>query len=140
LPYALSGYNVWAGTPLNTILAVEDFNAVIVVTNDADTARIWIEQVGTHLQAYGKPLLFVTSAQAEPLIYPYYQATPSQVQGMVAGLAGGAAYGRIIGNIPQNGVWDAYSIGVTISILILLIGSVVGGVMKMLASNKKENS
>jgi hypothetical protein len=140
LPYALSGYNVWAGTPLNTILAVEDFNAVIVVTNDADIARIWIEQVGTHLQAYGKPLLFVTSAQAEPLIYPYYQATPSQVQGMVAGLAGGAAYGRIIGNIPQNGVWDAYSIGVTISILILLIGSVVGGVMKMLASNKKENS
>jgi hypothetical protein len=140
LPYALSGYNVWASPPLDTISTVSDFSAVIVVTNDADTARIWIEQIGTQLQTAGKPLLFVTSAQAEPMILPYFQAAPSQVQGMVAGIAGGVAYGRIIGNIQQNGIWDAYSIAVTISILILLAGSVGAWVVKLLASNNKENS
>ncbi len=140
LPYALSGYNVWAGKPLDTISAVKDFSAVIVITNDADTARIWIEQIGPQLQSSEKPLLFVSSAQAAPMILPYYQAFPSQVQGLVAGLAGGVAYGRSIGNIQQNGIWDAYSIAVTISILILLVGSVAGGIVKLLASNKKEKS
>jgi hypothetical protein len=139
VPYALNGYNVWTSSPLNTISKVEDFNAVIVLTNDADTARIWIEQIGTHLQVSGTPLLFVTSAQAAPMILPYYQGIPSQVQGLIAGLAGGVAYGRSIGNVQQNGVWDAYSVGVTISILVILIGSIAGGVLKYLGSDKKEN-
>jgi hypothetical protein len=140
LPYSLDGYNVWAGAPLNTISSIKDFSAVIVMTNDPDTARNWIEQVGSKLQEAGTPLLIVTSSQAEPLIRPYYEAIPAQVQGLIAGLAGGVAYGRSIGNIQQNGVWDAYSAAVTISILVILIGSIAGVVLKILAaSNKKEN-
>ncbi len=139
LPYSLDGYNVWAGAPLNAISSIKDFSAVIVMTSDSDTARNWIEQVGSKLQAAGTPLLIVTSSQAEPLIRPYYEATPAQVQGLIAGLAGGVAYGRTIGNIQQNGVWDAYSAGVTVSILIIFIGSIAGVVLKLLAtSNKKE--
>jgi hypothetical protein len=140
LPYSLNGYNVWAGAPLNAISSIKDFSAVIVMTNDPDTARIWIEQIGPQLQQADKPLLIVTSSQAEPLIRPYYEASPAQVQGMIAGLAGGIAYGRTMGNIQQNGVWEAYSIGVTISILIILIGSIAGGVLKMLASDKKKEN
>ena len=138
LPYSLNEYNVWAGAPLNAISTVSDFSAVIVMTNDPDTARIWIEQIGTRLG--DTPLLIVTSSQAEPLILPYYEASPKQVQGMIAGLAGGVAYGRTVGNIQQNGVWDAYSVGVTISILIILIGSIAGGVVKMLAMDKKKEN
>jgi hypothetical protein len=140
LPYSLSGYNVWAGAPLNAISSVKDFSAVIVMANDPDTARIWIEQIGPQLQQADTPLLIVTSTQAEPLIRPYYEASPSQVQGMIAGLAGGVAYGKMVGNIQQNGVWDAYSIGVTVSILIILIGSITGGVVKMLASDKRKEN
>ena len=140
LPYSLNGYNVWAGAPLNGISSIKDFNAVIVMTNDPDTARIWIEQIGPPLQLADTPLLIVASSQAEPLILPYYEASPSQVQGLIAGLAGGVAYGRMVGNIQQNGVWDAYSVGITISILIILIGSIAGWVLKMLPSDKlKEN-
>ena len=140
LPYSLNGYNVWAGAPLNAISSIKDFSAVIVITNDPDTARIWIEQIGPQLQQADKPLLIVTSSQAEPLIRPYYEASPSQVQGMIAGLAGGVAYGRSVGNIQQNGVWDAYSIGITVSILIILIGNIFGGVFKMLESDKKKEN
>jgi len=140
LPYALNGSNAWAGAALEPITAVKDFAAVIVITNDPDTARIWIEQVGTQLQEDGTPLLFITSAQAEPLIRPYYQALPSQVQGMIAGLAGGLAYGRTLGILQQNGVWDAYSVGITISVLIILVGSIAGVVMKMVTTGNKKES
>jgi hypothetical protein len=135
VPYSLNSDNVWAGAPLNAVTSIEDFNAVIVLTNDSDTARIWVEQIGPQLQQAGRPLLFVSSSQAEPLILPYY---PSQVQGLIGGLAGGVAYARSVGNIQQNGVWDAYSIGVTVSILIIIIGSIAGGVLKTLPADKKK--
>jgi hypothetical protein len=138
LPYSLDGINVWAIAPLNTISSISDFSAVIVITNDPDTARSWIEQVGPVLQVDGTPLLIVTSSQAEPLIRPYYEATPSQVQGLVAGYAGGMAYGRTVGNIQQSGIWDAYSIGISASVLIILIGSIFGVVVKIPSSSKKK--
>jgi hypothetical protein len=140
VPYSLNVENVWASAPLNSIESIKDFNAVIVLTNDADTARIWIEQVGTQLKEADKPLLFVSSSQAEPLILPYYKASPPQVQGLIGGLAGGMAYARSVGNIQQNGVWDAYSIGVTVSILIIIIGSIASGVVKTLAAEKKKEN
>ena len=140
LPYTLDDRNVWAKAPLDKVSAISDFSAVIVITNDPDTARMWIEQVGTQLQKSSTPLLFITSAQAEPLIRPYYQATPSMVQGMIAGLTGGVAYARTVGNYQPMGVWDAYSAGITISILIILIGSIAGVVIKMLAPGKKKET
>jgi hypothetical protein len=140
LPYALDGSNVWAGVQLKSISTVKDFAAVIVITNDPDIARIWIEQVGPQLQQAGKPLLLITSSQAEPLIRPYYEAAPAQVQGIIAGLTGGVAYARAIGTYQQTGSWDAFSAGITISILILLIGSIAGVVTKMLASDGQKET
>ena len=137
MPYSLTGESVWLATPLNVIDSITDFSAVIVITSDPGTARSWIEQVGPFLKAEGKPLLFITSSQAEPLIHPFFEAVPSQVQGMVAGLAGGLAYARTGGSIQQNGTWDAFSIGVTISALIILIGAVIGVVVKVLATEKR---
>jgi len=88
----------------------------------------------------GRPLLFVASSQAEPLILPYYEASPAQVQGLVAGLTGGLAYGRTVGSVPQNGVWDAFSIGISVSVLIILIGTIAGVVVKMPANDKKKEN
>jgi len=138
LPYSLDGTNVWAIPPLNTISTINDFSAVIVMTNDPDIARSWIEQLGPVLRADGTPLLIITSSQAEPLIRPYYEATPSQVQGLVTGLTGGLAYGRSVGNMQQNGVWDAFSISMTTSALIIIVGSIIGVVVKMPTPGKKK--
>ena len=140
LPYTLDNRNVWVQAPLNDVLTISDFSAVIVITNDPDTARIWIEQVGTQLKSSGTPLLFITSAQAEPLIRPYFQASASLVQGLIGGLTGGVAYARTVGNYQPVGVWDAFSAGITISILIILIGSIAGVVVKVLAPGKKKET
>lgn len=140
VPYTLNDIDVWAVVPLSEISTIGDFSAVLVLTNDADTARNWIEQVGPFLREANRPLLFVSSSQAEPLILPYYEAYPSQVQGLVSGLAGGVAYARSIGTIQENGVWDAFSIGITVSALVIIIGSIASGVVKTLPSGtKKEN-
>jgi hypothetical protein len=137
LPYSLDGDFVWAGSPLNTIASIEDFSTVIVMTNDPDTARIWIEQAGPRLQKAGKPLLIVTSSQAEPLIRPYYESSPAQVQGLIAGLAGGITFARTIGNTQNFGTWDALSAGITMSVLIILVGSIAGVVVKVIPASKK---
>jgi hypothetical protein len=108
------------------------------MTNDADIARAWIEQVGPFLQTAAKPLLVVTSAQAEPLIRPYYEAVPPQVHGLVAGLAGGLAYGRSLGSIQPTGLWDALSVSVTVSVLIILVGSIAGVVTQGIATGTKK--
>jgi hypothetical protein len=134
LPYSLEGSNVWATAPLNTISSIADFTAVILMTNDPATARSWIEQVGPQLQEKNTPLLIVTSAQAEPLILPYSEAIPSQVQGLVAGLAGGLAYNRTLGTTQPSGLWDALSIGATASVLVVLVGAIIGVIIKMFPS------
>ncbi len=138
LPYSIDGYNVWSVAPLNTISSVADFYAVILITHDPDTARAWIEQVGPQLKTRDKPLLVVTSKQAEPLIRPYYQATPAQVQGIVAGLEGGLAYARLSGAQLQSGVWDALSVAVTISVLVIIVGSVISVAFKSLSVKRKK--
>ena len=140
LPYSLDEVNVWVSAPLDAISTINDFSAVIVLTNDPDTARSWIEQVGPVLREDGTPLLIVTSSQAEPMIRPYYEASPSQVQGMVSSLVGGLAYGSVIGNIQQNGEWDAFSIAITVSVLIILIGSISRAVLKIPVPGKKKES
>jgi hypothetical protein len=140
LPYSLDEVNVWVSAPLDTISTINDFSAVIVLTNDPDTARSWIEQVGPVLRVDGTPLLIVTSSQAEPMIRPYYEASPSQVQGMVSSLVGGLAYGSAVGNIQQNGEWDAFSIAITVSVLIILIGSISRAVLKIPVPGKKKES
>jgi ABC-type dipeptide/oligopeptide/nickel transport system permease subunit len=140
LPYSLDGNNVWAGAPLNRIATVKDFSAVIVLTNDSVTARMWIEQIGPVLRQSATPLLIITSTQAEPLILPYYLAIPSQVQGLITGIVGGMAYARTVGNIQQSGLQDALSIGVIVSVLIIIVGTTIGLILKMRPPADKKES
>jgi hypothetical protein len=138
LPYTLDGTDVWAVAPLNTISTLADFSAVIVITNDPDTARTWIEQVGPVLRAKGTPLLMVTSSQAEPLVRPYFEGVPRQIQGLVAGIVGGMVYGSAVGVSQENGMWDAFTAGLMVSVLIILTGSVVSAVSKAMAPGTKK--
>lgn len=124
LPYSLDGERVWESSALTGIDSLADFMLVLVLTEDPETARTWIEQVQPTLD--GTPLVFVISAQAEPMVRPYYQGFPQQVQGFVAGLAGGAAYES---GLPRTNLgriyWDAYSFTVWLAVLLILIGGAV---------------
>ena len=105
----------------------------VVITENAETARNWIEQVGPSLSP--APMLAVLSAQAEPMVQPYYAGNPQQIRGMVVGMTGGASYEGLL-NIHglASKAWDSYSMTLTISAHILLIGGLIsliyGSVMR----------
>ena len=125
LPYDLNDNFVWGIAPFDSARGLNNFAMVVVITHDADTARAWIEQVGPALGEI--PLQMVVSAQAEPLVQPYYAGLPRQVTGLVTGLAGGVAYEILEG---RSGVaaqsWDAYSISLTLAVIMILVGGVFG--------------
>jgi hypothetical protein len=125
LPYTFSGYTAWEPRPkpLLAVESLENYRLALVITDNAETARAWIEQLGPSLG--NAPLVMVVSAQAEPLVRPYYEASPRQIDGLVAGLAGGGAYGLLIGRAgPTRVYWDAFGAGLMVVEALILIGAV----------------
>jgi hypothetical protein len=127
VPLQLSGGGSrWDQPPLANIHSIRDFAMVFVLTDDSDTARGWIEQVQPILVDPVNPaaktfLVMVVSAQAEPLVYPYYMTSPKQVDGLVSGVTGGAYYENTINqSILARDYWDAFSAGLSITILVVL--------------------
>jgi hypothetical protein len=140
MPYSLDAEDVWANPPLNSVSTLADFGLLLVLTDDPDTARAWIEQTWPILREKNTPLLMVTSAQAEPLVRPYYEGIPQQVSGLVSGMAGGAAYENAQGvSGPARLSWDAFSVGVLVSALTILGGALVGVVSKNLIRSKEKD-
>lgn len=100
--------------------ALSDFSAVIVLANNPDTSRMWIEQ--TMQERQGKPMLIVLSAQAEPMVRPYYDS--GQIQGMISGLSGGVSYEKIVQSDRTywDTYWDPYSVGMIAAELLIVFG------------------
>jgi hypothetical protein len=124
LPFALDNSPTWESGPLSNVQDIADFELVVVITESSDSARAWIEQVQPALA--DTPLIMVVSAQAEPLIRPYYEGSPQQVNGMVTGLAGGASYEK---SMPRTSLarkyWDAFSFGLLAAVVLIALGGVV---------------
>nr|CAI78541.1 hypothetical protein [uncultured Chloroflexota bacterium] len=131
LPYTLDDSDPWVITPLSEVNILADFSMVIVIANDADTARIWIEQTSKDLQAGNVPLLLVVSAQAEPLVRPYAEGDAPQVKALLAGLPDSAAYENLATRYSpgRHEIWDAFSLILPIAALVIIIGSLGGAVI-----------
>jgi hypothetical protein len=123
-PQAAAGYTLdlqpaWSQPALAGITSLNQFSSVIVLTDNQEVSRSWIEQVQPALT--GTPLFMVASAQAAPLIQPYVDS--GQVQGLLSGLMGSAVYEQIMlqpGNATQY--WDAYQYGIVAAIILTLAG------------------
>ena len=126
LPYDLLGHPVWNEPALMNIHSAADFALVLVLTENADTARAWIEQVQPSLSKKDVPMLMVVSAQAEPMVIPYFQSSPKQIAGLVAGLAGGAAFEKLTGRpFGVRKTWDAFGVVVIVAVIVILLGGLL---------------
>jgi hypothetical protein len=124
MPLALDGNNPWQGSPLQAVTDVKDFALTIVITDNPDDARAWVEQVGPALE--DQPLAMVISAQAEPMVRPYVESNPQQIKGLVVGLAGGASFEDLNGRTGLGSIyWNAFSLGMLVAVLLILIGGLV---------------
>lgn len=123
-----NGFNLWNQPPLNNIRSITDYALVLVITDDPDLARTWVEQVQPLLDPQkngtGTALMMVVSAQAAPLVYPFYLNNPRQVSGLVSGVVGGAYYENVVTGIDlkegtaQN-YWFAYNISTLIAVVLI---------------------
>lgn len=121
LPLGAGTDRVWESTVLAGTRSLQDFAAVILITDGLDSGRVWIEQTQ---DARGPiPLVVVTSAQAGPMLLPYFDS--GQVQGLVAGLNGAAgpelSNSGLPGRVRQY--WDAYSFGLYGAALLIVAGA-----------------
>ncbi len=130
----------WHEGPLQNIHSLADFSMVLVITDDPDVARSWIEQAQPVLQNKNIPLLMITSAQAEPLILPYYKSQYRQVSGLISGLPGAAIYEGLTSHPSLvRAYWDAFSAGVGVAAVLILIGGIVNFVMIMMSPKKQSD-
>ncbi|MCS6993428.1 MAG: hypothetical protein NZP74_06295, partial [Anaerolineales bacterium] len=114
------------------------FDVVLVITDDPDNGRLWIEQTAGRIG--NTPLLMVTSAQAGPLIQPY--AASGQLDGLVIGLEGGALYekrdsqpGQVYPGHIKALYWDGFGAAWSIALLAILFGALWSLVERFRARN-----
>lgn len=124
----------WQTSPFDTIKQISDFGALIVISENADTAKYWIEQVKLSLGT--TPLLVVISAQSAPLLQPYYDS--GQISGYLSGLNSATAY-EALTQSPQNatGHFASYQITMILTILLVTIGGIASLVFYHPAVEKK---
>jgi len=129
-PFTQDGQPAWQLPPLQGIQRLSDFAAIIILTDNADSGRVWIEQTGSMIG--NTPMLMVISAQAEPMILPYYDS--GQIKGLVTGLAGGEAYEKtFVRPDAQTGLaqryWNSFSAGTLVAELLIVSGAVWNAVI-----------
>jgi hypothetical protein len=129
----------WGTGPLQNIQKLSDFAAVIILTDNADTGRLWIEQAGPLLG--NAPMLMGISAQAEPMIRPYFDS--GQLKGLVSGLSDAKIYEQSNQSLDpthqfglDNQYWDSFSVGMLVAELLIVAGVVMGVVIDLRARHK----
>jgi hypothetical protein len=138
-PFTLGGKPAWQSAPLQGIQKLSDFATILILTDDAETGRIWIEQTGSAIGSI--PLLMVISAQAEPMLLPYYSS--GQIKGLVTGLVGGEAYAQTYKRPdgqtgPIQNYWNSLSIGVLIAELMIILGALWYSLFGWIARSSKK--
>lgn len=135
MPTTIDGDAAWQSDRLKNIRTLSDFNLVVVITEDSTRARQWLEQMKGHVPV--SRLIFAVSAQVEPILRPYYEANPRQVQSVLAGIRDGAIYET---QAARRGwamqLWDAYTFVVMMGIALIFLGSLVYALFALLAWRK----
>lgn len=123
----------WDHPALVNVAAINDFSAIIVASESYEKARLWIEQVTPILQ--GTPLVVVSSAQSAPLLRPYYDASPQQVQGLVSGVIGSVHYAQAIG---RRGIahiyWPSFNSGLLAALILIVVGGGANAMMTLVSA------
>ena len=135
IPLAFDGSNAWDSPPLAGVESIDDFVMILVITDDPNTAKVWIEQVGTIVEE--GTLNMVISAQAEPLIQPYFRASPQYLSGYVSGVIDGLNYENLRGQ-PNlaNAAWLPFNVGIIITVGIMFIGGLANGVLSLFSRHR----
>ena len=135
LPYSTDLEPAWVSSPIENMLTLSDFAAVVLLTDNAEIVRAWVEQSGRAEPA--PSLLAVVSAQAAPLVQPYYDS--GQIQGLVAGSSGALSY-QMIRQVPgkASAMYSSYQFAVLSTALLIFLGGAVSLITSSATGVKKK--
>lgn len=92
------------------------FEGVLILGDDYEGTMAWIEQFSS--LAPDTPILLLVSAQAGPLLQPYWES--GQVTGIISGFSDAVDLEEQPPGLANR--WRAYQVGTVLMILMLLIG------------------
>lgn len=135
IPLSTLMKSAWTDTPLQNVEKISDFGAVIVITENADTARYWIEQVKPSMGE--TPLLVVISAQSAPMLQPYYDS--GQVNGYIAGESGSTAFEKLAETSGSStSHFSAYQITLILLAILIFVGGMISLVLRTPSPERSE--
>ena len=121
---------------LQGVGSLADFGALILITDNPEFARSWVEQIdraGISIRT-----LAVVSAQAAPLLQPYYES--GQIGGYVSGMAGALSY-EMLREQPGSAAvrFNVYQVALLVAAVIILTGGIYYVITDSTSSAKKES-
>ena len=135
IPLAFDGSNAWESPPLANVNSINDFEMILVITDDPNTAKIWLEQLGPSLD--NTPITMIVSAQAEPLIQPYFRASPQYLSGYVSGIIDSMNYESLIEapNLATKS-WIPFNVGIIVTVSTIFIGGLANGFLSLFSRHR----
>ena len=126
----------WTDAGLQGIKDITGFQRILVLTDNLENARAWVEQVQPGLGPQTQ-ILIISSAQVAPLVRTYMES--GQVSGVVSGLAGGAAFEQLSQQSGPGSVsWTAYQLTMGAVILLIIAGALITGISSLLKLDKSK--
>jgi hypothetical protein len=108
----------------------EPFEGILVLSDRAEGARAWVEQLSVLMP--DAPVFLLLTAQAGPMSLPYWEA--HQVDGMISGFSDAAGILSTFSESPLTSAkWQAYQVGIILMMAIIVVGAIffsVQGVVK----------
>jgi len=130
--------NIWEKPPLSEINTINDFDMIVLVTDNSENAKLWIEQI--NLLVPDSDLLLISSAKASPLLQPYLQT--NQIDGMLSGIIGGLTF-NLLSQSEMNNIgryWAILQLGAIVFVFYILAGGVISIFKKALTSDNIEKN
>ena len=138
MPIGVDQQNVWETSFLSNVKTINDFDLILLISDNTDNAKFWIEQVNLFAPEVG--FLLISSTQSIPLMQPYVKS--NQVDGMVGGLSGGLAFNSLAkGELNEINRFSTFIRIVAIFFIgLLLSGGLVSIFTKTFPSKFKEKA
>lgn len=129
---------LWKKVPLSEIDSANDFDMIVLVTDNSENAKLWIEQI--NLLVEKSDLLLISTTKAAPLMQPYLRT--NQVDGMLSGMMGGLAF-NLLSKTNTNDIgryWAIVQLAAMVFVFFLLAGGVISIFNKALGSENSEKN
>ena len=118
-------------------LPVADYDGIIVLADSIVGAKAWVEQLSALMP--GNQLILFLTAQAGPMLLPYYDS--GQVSGIISGISEAAG---VEAALAQSSMvadrWQLYQIGIWLMLVVLIVSPFIrihnGDTMKGVDSNE----